>query len=69
MTRCKALVCFSGKVSMRAGEVRELNDPAIVNDLIRAGYIENMEQLSDEAENEQKQPTKRKTTRKRTAKE
>lgn len=36
----KAVVSFSGKVSMTAGEVREIKDQFILNDLMRAGYIE-----------------------------
>jgi hypothetical protein len=36
----KAVVSFSGKVSMVVGEVRDLTDNAIVKDLLKAGYIE-----------------------------
>jgi hypothetical protein len=36
----KALKSFSGLVSMRKGEVREISDLAISNDLLKAGYIE-----------------------------
>ena len=36
----KALVSFSGLVSMTVGEVAEISDPSIVKDLLRAGYIE-----------------------------
>lgn len=35
----KATVSFSGKVSMRRDEVRDLNDKDLVNDLLKAGYI------------------------------
>lgn len=35
----KALVSFAGSVSMRKGEVREISDLKIAEDLIRAGYI------------------------------
>lgn len=35
----KALVSFSGAVSMYKDEVREINDETIKNDLLRAGYI------------------------------
>ena len=34
-----ALKSFSGNVTMTAGEIRELDNPAIVKDLKRAGYI------------------------------
>lgn len=36
----KAVVSFGGKVSMVVGEVRDLTDNAIVKDLLKAGYIE-----------------------------
>ena len=37
----RALVSFTGVIiSMAAGEVREIPNPSVVNDLIRAGYIE-----------------------------
>lgn len=36
----KALVSFAGKVSMRKGEEKEINDKVIVKDLLNAGYIE-----------------------------
>lgn len=36
----EALVSFSGAISMSMGEVREIEDPAIVNDLLKAGYIQ-----------------------------
>ena len=36
----KALKSFAGKVSMRKGEVKEINDKEIVKDLLNAGYIE-----------------------------
>ncbi len=36
----KALVSFSGQISMTVDEVREITDQAIVKDLLKAGYIE-----------------------------
>lgn len=39
----KALVSFGGKVSMHAGEVRELTEKEVINDLLKAGYIEKVE--------------------------
>lgn len=36
----RALVSFSGLISMSMGEEREIEDPAIVNDLLKAGYIQ-----------------------------
>lgn len=38
-----AKVGFSGKVSMRKGEIKEISDKFIVNDLLKAGYIEPVE--------------------------
>lgn len=37
--RYKALVSFTGKVSMAQGEVGEISDSSVVDDLVRAGYI------------------------------
>jgi hypothetical protein len=36
----KALKSFSGVISMRKGEVKDIQDDFIVADLKRAGYIE-----------------------------
>jgi len=36
----KALISFSGVISMRKGEVKAITDKAVVADLTRAGYIE-----------------------------
>ena len=35
----KALVSFAGKVSMRKGDTKEINDKEAVKDLLNAGYI------------------------------
>lgn len=35
----KALISFSGLISMSMGEVREIADQKIVNDLLKAEYI------------------------------
>lgn len=35
----KAKISFSGLVSMSKGEVKEIKDKYIVDDLLRAGYI------------------------------
>ena len=37
--KVKALISFSGVVSMGVGEVKEILDESIVKDLLRAGYI------------------------------
>ena len=36
----KALVGFSGAISMSKGEVAEIEDKNLVSDLTKAGYIE-----------------------------
>ena len=38
----KALVSFAGKVSMYEGEVKEIVDKDIADDLLKAGYIEKL---------------------------
>ena len=54
----KALKSFAGKVSMRKGEVKEINDKEIVKDLLSAGYIE---EVKPEKKEELKvQPVKKK---------
>lgn len=54
----KALKSFAGKVSMRKGEVKEINDKGIVKDLLNAGYIE---EVKPEKKEELKvQPVKKK---------
>ena len=35
----KAIVGFSGLITMRKNEVKEIKDKAIVKDLLKAGYI------------------------------
>ena len=36
----KALVSFTGLITMRKNEVKEIKDKALVKDLLKAGYIE-----------------------------
>lgn len=40
MSEFRALKGFAGLISMRKGDVKEISDEALVNDLLRAGYIE-----------------------------
>lgn len=40
----RALVSFSGKITMAMGEVRVITDKSIVNDLLKAGYIEELKE-------------------------
>ncbi|MCM3763450.1 hypothetical protein [Neobacillus niacini] len=38
--KVKALVSFAGVVTMGVGEVKEIKDKAICEDLLQAGYVE-----------------------------
>lgn len=39
----RALVSFAGIVTMGAGEVADLEDDEVIEDLLKAGYIEKVE--------------------------
>ena len=36
----RAVIGFSGLINMKKGEVKEIKDKALVKDLLKAGYIE-----------------------------
>ena len=36
----RAIVGFSGLINMKKGEIKEIKDKALVKDLLKAGYIE-----------------------------
>ena len=42
----KALKSFCGKVSMKKGETKDINDKDIIKDLLNAGYIEEIKEES-----------------------
>ena len=44
----KALVSFSGAISMSMGEVREIEDQYLIDDLLKAGYIVPVRESSDD---------------------
>ena len=44
----RAKVGFSGLISMRKGEVRQIKDKNIVKDLLKAGYIEEIKPTKSE---------------------
>ena len=48
----RALVNFSGVVSMSKGQVREINDKVVVEDLLKAGYIEEVKPTKKKKEEE-----------------
>ena len=54
----RALVSFSGLISMAEGEIRDIGDDAIAKDLLNAGYIE--EVAPDEPKPKKKSAKKRK---------
>lgn len=40
MAKVKAKVSFAGVVTMATGEIKEIADKAILDDLVSAGYVE-----------------------------
>jgi len=61
-----ATVSFSGIIAMHKGEVREISDPSLVEDLTKAGYIikyeatKNAKTEKSEVAEDDKPKTKRK---------
>ena len=69
----KALISFSGKLSMRKGEVKAITDKELIADLTQAGYIEEVKPAKKETKAEVKEakaevPKPKKTPPKKTAK-
>lgn len=62
----KALKSFSGIVSMVSGEVKDISDPLVIKDLVKAGYIVEVKPAKTKAEVEAE--VKPKKTTKKTAK-
>jgi len=50
----KALMSFTGKVSMTMDEVREISDQSIAKDLLQAGYIEEVKTVKKTASKKSK---------------
>lgn len=48
--KIKAKVSFCGVLSMGKGEVREYSDEAVLSDLLKAGYIEEVAAKEPKAE-------------------
>jgi hypothetical protein len=42
--KIKAMVSFSGAFSMYEGEIKECNDKVILQDLLQAGYVEEVKE-------------------------
>ena len=60
----KALVSFSGLISMSGGEVKEITNSTISDDLLKAGYIIPFEPKEEKAKTENAEKPKPKTKRK-----
>ena len=43
----KALVSFAGKISMAKGQVREISNQELISDLLKAKYIEAIEEVTE----------------------
>ena len=54
----KAMKSFTGKIIMRMGEVRDISDPLIAEDLQNAGYIEAVKQPKQPKQTKKKEPKK-----------
>lgn len=50
----KALVSFTGLVSMAVGDVREISDVSIANDLLKVGYIEEVKEKTKSPKRKEK---------------
>lgn len=64
----RALISFSGLISMAEGEIREITDDVMVKDLLNAGYIEEVapDHPTETPEEEKpKEKPKKKSTRKK----
>ena len=62
----KALISFTGLVSMAQGDVREISDTSLANDLLKAGYIKEAKEdkPKDEPEAKPKKAPKKETVKK-----
>lgn len=62
----RALESFVGKVSMAKGEVKEILDKEVANDLLRVGYIEELaDNKVKKVKNEVKEEIKKVISKKR----
>ena len=58
MKKYKALTSFSGLISMAQGEIRELPDSPVTDELLRIGYIEPID-IPKEEEKPKRKGTKK----------
>ncbi len=56
----RALLSFTGKISMAMGDVKEIKDTSIAKDLLKAGYIEEIKEIVPEKVTEKKKSPRRK---------
>lgn len=56
----KALISFTGAVSMKKGEVKAIADEAIANDLVKCGYVESLVKKEDKPTSTKKTSAKSK---------
>lgn len=56
----KALISFTGAVSMKKGEVKAIADEAIAKDLVRCGYVEALEKKEEKPASTKKTSAKSK---------
>ena len=56
----RALVSFTGTVSMAMGEVREISDLALAKNLLKVGYVEEIKEKGKETEKVSEKVTEKK---------
>ena len=66
--KIKAKVSFCGVLSMGKGEVREYSDQAVISDLLRAGYVEEVKEAPAPVKEEKAAPAKGKAVKSRDSK-
>lgn len=59
----KAVKSFSGVINMKKGDVKEIEDNKVAEDLVRVGYVEEVEK------EEEKKPVAKRGRRKKEAQE
>lgn len=64
MVEYEALISFSGKFSMKKGEIKTIDDASIVKDLLNAGYIKEVQPAPIKAQENEKKETKKRGKKK-----
>ena len=60
----KALISFTGKISMAMGDIREISDVALAKDLLRAGYVMDVSKETPDKVTEKKPKSPRRKEKK-----